>query len=457
MNNTSPKARFLPFITLIATLGGLLFGYDTAVISGAIGNLETYFQLSPAQVGWAASSALVGCILGALVSSLLSQNLGRKKSLIIAALLFLVSALGTAVPDSFTEFILYRIVGGIGVGLASMLSPMYIAEISPAGKRGQMVSFNQLAIVFGMLVVYFVNYYISIQGDTVWNVNTGWRWMFGSEAIPALLFLIFLFFVPESPRWLVMKNKEAEALNTLQKINGQAEANSILAEIRESLKQKKGTYRDLGTSGLSLVLVIGILLSVFQQVTGINVFLYYAPEIFKSFGSGAESAMLQTIIVGLVNMLFTVIAIYTVDRIGRKPLLLIGGIGMGISIITIGMSAYFESLGGWLLIPMLGYIASFALSWGPVVWVMLSEIFPNNVRSIALSIAVAAQWISNFIVSQTFPMMNGNPYLADTFHGAFPFLLYGLMCVVSVIFVKKFVPETKGKTLEELEKIWKKE
>lgn len=455
-NSLQSNSRYLPFITLIATLGGLLFGYDTAVISGAIGNLEKYFELSSAQVGWAASSALVGCIGGALVSSLFSQNLGRKWSMIIAALLFLISAIGTGLPDSFTEFIIYRIVGGVGVGLASMLAPMYIAEIAPAHKRGQLVAYNQFAIVFGMLVVYFVNYFISMQGDDQWNVTIGWRWMFASEAIPAFLYLTLLFVVPESPRWLVMKNREQEALATLSKIGSANAAAGILAEIKESLKEKKGTYRDLLTSGLSLALLVGVLLSVFQQVTGINVFLYYAPEIFKSFGSGQESAMLQTVIVGLVNMLFTVVAIFTVDRWGRKPLLQIGAIGMGISILAIGISAYYQNLSGWLLLPMLGYIAAFALSWGPVVWVMLSEIFPNRVRSLALSVAVAAQWISNFVVSQTFPMMNRNEYLNDTFHGAFPFLLYGGMCIVALIFVNRLVPETKNKTLEELERTWKK-
>jgi MFS transporter, SP family, xylose:H+ symportor len=439
------------FITLIATLGGLLFGYDTAVISGAIGNLEKHFNLDAWATGWAASCALVGCIIGAVFASPSSFYLGRKISLIIAAILFFASAIGTAIPVTFTDFVVYRIIGGMGVGLASMLSPMYIAEIAPAEKRGQLVSYNQFAIIFGMLMVYFVNYFIALQGDAQWNIDIGWRWMFFSGVIPSLLFLILLFLVPESPRWLVSKGKEEKALQILQTLNPEAEAQRILGNIKSSIQVKQGSWKDLGQKGIPAILLIGILLSFFQQATGINVFLYYAPEIFKGFGSGTDTALLQTVLVGAVNLIFTVIAIFTVDKFGRKPLLLIGGVGMTICIATIGMGAYFESVGVWLIVFVLGYIGSFALSWGPVTWVLLAEIFPNKVRSLALSIAVGCQWISNFIVSQTFPMMVDNAYLKANFHGAFPFWVYALMGVFSVIFVYWMVPETKGQSLEELE------
>ena len=439
------------FITIIATLGGLLFGYDTAVISGAIGNLSQHFKLDAAATGWAASSALVGCIVGALFASPASSSLGRKYSLVIAAILFLVSSVGTAIPTTFTEFVLYRILGGMGVGLASMLSPMYIAEIAPAEKRGQLVSYNQFAIIFGMLLVYFVNYFIALQGDAQWNIETGWRWMFLSGAIPSFLFLVLLFLVPESPRWLVSKQKEDKALEILRTLNTEAEAQRIFENIKNSLNQKKGSWQDLGGKGIPKILIMGILISFFQQATGINVFLYYAPEIFKSFGSGTDTALLQTVLVGAVNLVFTIVAIFTVDKWGRKPLLVVGGIGMTVSIIVIGCGAYFQNVGLWLLVFVLGYIASFALSWGPVTWVMLSEIFPNKVRGMALSIAVGAQWIANFIVSQTFPMMLDNPYLKDQFHGAFPFWIYGSMGILSVLFVYWAVPETKGQSLEELE------
>lgn len=447
----SPYSIKLLFITLVATLGGLLFGYDTAVISGAIGNLKQHFDLSDAAMGWAASSALVGCIFGAVLAAFLSSSLGRKKSLLLAAILFLISAVGTAFPANFNQFILFRIIGGVGVGLASMLSPMYIAEIAPAEKRGQLVSYNQFAIIFGMLLVYFVNYFIALQGNSSWNINTGWRWMFLSEAIPASFFLLLLFLVPASPRWLIMKGRNEEAQQVLLQMNSEEASQQILANIQDSLQQKKGTWKDLMKPGLSKLLVIGVFLSVFQQVTGINVFLYYAPEIFKSFGSESNSALLQTILVGAVNLIFTVVAIFTVDKIGRKPLQIIGALGMALCIGMIGFGAYAQNIGSWLLIFVLGYIASFALSWGPVTWVLLSEIFPNKVRSLALSVAVAAQWISNFVVSQTFPMMDGNAYLKNTFHGAFPFWIYGIMGILAALFVYRFVPETKGKSLEELE------
>ncbi|AHM63134.1 D-xylose transporter XylE [Flammeovirgaceae bacterium 311] len=458
---TDVEKQNMPFIvgiTLVATLGGLLFGYDTAVISGAIGSLRDYFQLSDLEMGWAGSSALVGCMIGAAVAGLIADRFGRKPGLLIAAVLFFISAIGSAMPDSFTTFIIYRIVGGIGVGIASMLSPMYIAEIAPAHLRGRLVSFNQLAIVTGMLIVYFVNYYIALQGDEVWNLNTGWRWMFGSEAIPAGLFFFLVLVVPRSPRWLVLAGKEAKAVEVLTKIMNADYAKRAVAEITASLHRDSLAPKvKLIGQGFGWVLFIGIMLSVFQQITGINVILYYAPEIFKQLGGGTtDAAMLQTIVVGAVNLVFTVVAIATVDRWGRKPLMIIGSLGMGICISAVGFAAYTQNTGVWILLFILGYIASFALSLGPVVWVLLSEIFPNQIRAKALAIAVFAQWLANFAVSQTFPMMLGNPYLNENFHGAFPFWLYGAMCVVTIIFVWKYVPETKGRKLEEMEDLWRK-
>ncbi|MBD0404531.1 D-xylose transporter XylE [Flammeovirga sp. EKP202] len=456
LNNGKVDFKFILIVTLVAALGGLLFGYDTAVISGAIGSLETFFNLTAAQKGWAASSALVGCIVGAGMAGRLANQLGRKKSLIIAGVLFFISAFGSAIPESFTTFIIFRIIGGVGVGIASMLSPMYIAEIAPSEYRGRLVSCNQFAIIFGMLVVYFVNYYIALQGDSSWNETVGWRWMFGSECIPAVLFTGLLFTVPESPRWLVMKNREQEAKTILEKISPNASLK--INEIKHSLHQDQNQEKVSITKQPFLMIVcIGVALSVFQQITGINVFLYYAPEIFKQLGGGnTDTALLQTIVVGAVNLLFTVIAIFSVDRFGRKPLMMIGALGMGVCISAIGTAAYFGNTDVWLLAFVLGYIACFALSLGPVTWVLLSEIFPNAIRSTGLAIAVAFQWIFNFIVSQTFPMMMDNDYLFSTFHGAFPFWVYGAMCLVTILFVWKMVPETKGKSLEEMETIWDK-
>ncbi|UMB61798.1 D-xylose transporter XylE [Lutibacter sp. A80] len=461
---------YLLKLTIVATLGGLLFGYDTAVISGTVSSLESFFVLpfglgemeANARLGFVVSSALIGCVIGGVLGGLVSKKLGRKNGLILAASLFLFSAIGSAMPEMLLKpigdgdhtfiyiFIVYRIIGGIGVGLASMLSPLYIAEIAPAKSRGKLVSMNQFAIIFGMLVVYFVNYYISRQGDDTWLNLVGWRWMFASEVIPASLFLIMLFFVPDTPRSLMLKSKPEKALKVLIKVNGVEEGKKILAEIQNTVESHSGKLFSFGIT----VIVIGILLSIFQQFVGINVVLYYAPEIFKSMGSGTDTALLQTIIVGAVNLLFTVLAILTVDKYGRKPLMIVGAAGMAISMFALGTTFFMESVGIGALIFMLIYVASFAMSWGPVCWVLLSEIFPNKIRGKALAVAVAAQWISNYLVSWTFPMMDKNTYLLEKFNHGFAYWIYGVMGVLAMVLVWKFVPETKGKTLEEMEKIW---
>ncbi|WP_282135050.1 D-xylose transporter XylE [Seonamhaeicola maritimus] len=466
------NSKYLIKLTLVATLGGLLFGYDTAVISGTVSSLEHFFVLpfgleetaANSRLGLVVSSALIGCIIGGLSGGIISKKLGRKKGLILAAILFLLSALGSAMPEMFVKpigeadhtfiyiFIVYRIIGGIGVGLASMLSPLYIAEIAPAKIRGRLVSMNQFAIIFGMLVVYFVNYYIAKQGDDSWLNTIGWRWMFASETIPAGLFLLMLFVVPDTPRSLVLKSQPEKALEVLTKVNGIDEAKKILGEIQNTVVSHSGKLFSYGLT----VIIIGVLLSVFQQFVGINVVLYYAPEIFKSMGSGTDTALLQTIIVGSVNLIFTVLAIMTVDKYGRKPLMIIGAIGMAFAMFSLGTSFFIESVGIGALIFMLIYVASFAMSWGPVCWVLLSEIFPNKIRGRALAVAVAAQWISNYLVSWTFPMLDKNTYLLETFNHGFAYWIYGVMGVLAALLVWKFVPETKGKTLEEMENIWKK-
>ncbi|HPM81324.1 MAG TPA: sugar porter family MFS transporter [Candidatus Anammoximicrobium sp.] len=446
---------YLGLICFVATLGGLLFGYDTAVIAGAIGFLQKRFALTPIQEGWAAASALAGCVLGAALAGTISDHLGRRKMLLIAAVLFLVSAVGTAVPPTLFWFVVFRLLGGIGVGAASMSSPMYIAEISPARIRGRMVSLNQLAIVFGMLAVYFVNYFIAGLGDETWNVQSGWRWMFGSEALPALVLLGLLLLVPESPRWLVEQGRRGEALDVLARINGPVQAQREIAEIERAIAQESGSLQQLLLPGLRLALTIGVVLAVLQQITGINVFLYFAPEIFKGMaGARSDAALLQTVVVGAVNMLFTVVAIWTVDRWGRKPLMIVGFTGMAASLLFLGLAAYFERKDAWVLIFMLGYIASFALSVGPVTWVILSEIFPTRIRGRAMAMATVCLWTANLVISQTFPMMDKSPRLIAAYHHAFPFWLYGVFCVVAIVFVIACVPETKGRTLEEIEKSW---
>ena len=451
------SATDLRFITLSAALGGLLFGYDTAVISGAIGSLTEYFTLSPAQTGWAISSALVGCLAGAFISDFCSEKFGRRKSMVIAALLFLACSVGTAIPESFSVFVIFRIVGGVGVGLASMVVPMYIAETAPAEKRGELVAYNQLAIVIGIVVVYFVNFFIALQGDADWNLNWGWRWMFASEAIPSVLYLILIFFIPESPRWLLSKGRTAEATAILQKFNPDENPEVLAGEINASLHASdEKPWKILFAPELRLALVAGIGLSIFQQVTGINAILYYAPEIFKSFGSDVNASLLETSLLGVVNLIFTLISIRLVDSIGRKPLLNIGSAGMLLSLIVVGYALQNQMQGSWLLAFLMLFMASFSISWGPVVWVLLSEIFPNRVRSLALSIAVFIQWGANFAVSQSFPMLAENKMLQERFHGAFPFMVFAGFTVLALFFVWKFVPETKKMSLEDMDSMWEK-
>lgn len=474
MTNQQNKqsSSYITLLTLVAALGGMLFGWDTAVISGTVSSLNAYF-IAPlgldefdanSLLGTLVSSALIGCVIGGAIAGTLSQRFGRKKMLIVSAFLFFISALGSAFPEigfytigsdashqALPQFIFYRILGGIGVGMASMLSPLYIAEIAPAKIRGRLVSYNQMAIVTGIIVVYFVNYLISTQGDDSWIQTVGWRYMFASEMIPAAVFFGMLFTVPESPRWHALKGHDEEAKQTLIKLHGSEAANIEFKQIQKSLTHHASSK--LFSFGM-LVVVIGILLSMFQQLMGINAVLYYAPEIFKNMGSGTSAAMLQTIIIGAVNVVFTLVAIFTVDRYGRKPLMIFGALGMSMAMFALGFAFYSGALGTGVLIAMLVYVACFSLSWGPVCWVLLSEIFPNKIRSLAMSIAVAAQWVTNYLISWSFPLMNNNSFLTEQFNHGFAYWIYGGMSLLAALFVWKLVPETKGKSLEEMESLW---
>ena len=452
--NEKGSSTYIALVTIIAALGGLLFGYDTAVIAGAIGFLQTHFQLDAVMKGWAAASALLGCVVGVSFAGPFSDRLGRKTTLVLSGLLFLVSAIGTALPNQFSLFVIFRMLGGVGVGVASMASPMYIAEITPANIRGRMVSVNQFAIVTGILIIYFVNYFIAFQGDDAWNVATGWRWMFASGAIPSAIFLALLLLVPESPRWLVEKGQTEKAKGILTKVGGKSFAESEVRSIEASLGQEVESLGQLFKTGWRKVMFLGIALAILQQVTGINVFLYYAPEIFKKLGSGAHAALLETIVVGVVNLSFTIIAIRTVDRLGRKPLMMIGAAGMCVSLVAMGLAAQFQVISLWVLLCILSYIACFALSVGPVTWVILSEIYPTRIRGRALSVATFFLWSANFVVSQTFPMMDEDTTLVAQFNHGFPFYVYAAFCVILVLTVWKFFPETKGHSLEEIERFW---
>lgn len=451
MATQKPDLKFVYFVSAIAAIGGLLFGYDTAVIAGAIGFLQIKFDLSPAMTGWAASSAIWGCVIGAMGAGYMSDKFGRKTILIVTAVLFAVSAIGSAIPANLNQFVIARIIGGIGIGAASMLSPLYISEIAPADKRGMLVTLYQLAIVIGINLIYFVNLLIAGSGTEQWNIDMGWRYMLGSGTIPSALFLFALFFVPESPRWLASKNRKAEAMKILERVNGKTRADEVMAEIEITLKEEQGTIAELFAPGLRTAMIIGVFLALFSQITGINAIIYYAPEIFKSVGFGTDSALLQTVIIGLTNTVFTFVAIRFIDRAGRRKLLLWGVSGMAICLFGVGTVFFFQlSSGPLLLLFILGFIASFASSLGPIPWVLISEIFPTKTRGIAMSFAVLMLWIGVVLITQL------TPILLEEAGGAVTFWIFGVNAVLLLIFTYKMIPETKGKTLEEIEKYWHK-
>lgn len=480
-NQTGSKA-YLFSIVMVAVLGGLLFGYDTAVISGAEKGLQAFFlnasdfAYTDAWHGFTCASALIGCIIGSGISGFLASNWGRKKSLIFAGLMFFVSALGSMTPEFLffehgvptfnllVAFNIYRVIGGVGVGLASAICPMYIAEVAPSDIRGTLVSWNQFAIIFGQLVVYFVNFIILgnnvnpvieamriINADeAAWTISTGWRYMFGSEAVPAGLFALLICFVPETPRYLVMINRDEKALYILQKINGTADGSHILEDIKNTITEK--TER-LFTYGW-LVIFVGIMLSVFQQAVGINAVLYYAPRIFSDMGM--TNPMVNTIVMGIVNILFTLIAVFTVEKWGRKPLLITGSAGMALGAFGVALTFGDPNMSIVTMLSIMIYSASFMMSWGPICWVLIAEIFPNTIRGAAVAIAVAFQWVFNWIVSSTFvPMFNMKLEGDPNFGHWFTYGLYGIICVAAAVFVWRLVPETKGKTLEDMSELWR--
>jgi MFS transporter, SP family, arabinose:H+ symporter len=434
---------FLILVTFAAALGGLLFGFDTAVISGAVPFIKIYFNLNDIMLGWAVSSLLLGCILGVILSGKPADIFGRRKTLLAASLLFFISALGSALSAHLYILVTFRLVGGTAVGAASILSPMYISEISPADKRGSLVSLNQLAIVIGILVAFFSNYLLASVGQN------NWRWMLAVMGLPALLFFVTLLFIPESPRWLIQKNRNSEAFKILERINGTVSARKEVKAIGESINnEQKGEIKDLLTREIRPLILIGIVVAIFSQVTGINSIMYYAPMIFAKTGIGVNSALMQTIAVGGVNLIFTFVAIKYIDKFGRKPLLIAGTSGMTVSLLVLATAFYLKGFGGFLILTfILIYIASFAASLGPVTWVFVAEIYPNRLRSEAMSVAVVFLWIAVFVVSFTFP------YILNVLGGGTAFLLFGIMCVIYLVFLLVKVPETKGKSLEELETI----
>lgn len=436
------KNIYLVLVCLVGAAGGFLFGFDTSVISGVIGYISgpKVYNLDEISQGWTVSCIIIGCMLGCVIAGPSSGRFGRKKTLILTALIFLVSSLGCALTGRYSAFIAYRVIAGVAVGAASMLAPIYIAELSPARHRGKLVSLNLFAIFLGQSVAFYSNFLLRDVGG-----DNNWRWMLGVMAVPSFLLFLFLLFVPESPRWLVEKNQDTLARRILTRIHGAAEADREFAEIQEAINASGGRLGELFHRGLFRILAVGILLAVFQQVTGINVVMYYAPAIFKSAGFGNDSALLQTALMGMVNLTFAVVSMFFVDKMGRKPLMVIGSIGMSIAMTLLALTFITgHAKGYFVLFCIMGYLAAFGFSLGPVVWVLIAEIFPNRLRSVAVAIATFALWGANFVVSLSFP------WLLHHLKG-YSFAIYGSMCVLCLLFCLKYLEETKGRTLEEIE------
>jgi SP family xylose:H+ symportor-like MFS transporter len=446
-------------ISLVAAMGGLLFGYDWVVIGGAKPFFEKFFNLtSEAQIGWANSCALLGCLIGSIISGALSDKFGRKKLLLVSAFLFAVSSILTGWAGSFNTFVAWRILGGVAIGMASNLSPMYIAEVAPAHMRGRLVAINQLTIVFGILGAQVANMLIAdkvADGATAeairlsWNGQLGWRWMFTAVTAPSLLFFIGALLVPESPRWLIKNGKPDPARRILTKIGGQAYADAEVLDIQQTIASEEVRhvrFSDLMVPKMRKILMVGIILAVLQQWSGINVLFNYAEEIYRSAGYGVSDILFNIVITGAINLVFTLIAISTVDKIGRRILMLIGCAGIGLSHILIGVAYVMKLKGLSVLIFTLCSLGCYAMSLAPITWVLISEIFPNRIRGAAISVAVSALWIACFILTYTFPILNGAIGTAKTFW------LYAAICFAGFLFVWVKVPETKGKSLEQIER-----
>ncbi|WP_373516330.1 sugar porter family MFS transporter [Pricia sp.] len=459
MTNTKFNFKYLLFLALVSAMGGFLFGYDWVVIGGAKPFYELFFGITDQATvqGWAVSSALVGCIFGAVLSGALADRLGRKIPLIMAAALFTISAFGTGYADDFTPFIIYRLIGGLGIGLASTLSPMYIAEIAPAKYRGQFVAINQLTIVIGILAAQIANYAIAepISPEMTpqeiaasWNGQMGWRWMFWAELIPAGLFFVLMFVVPKSPRFLAKIGDETRAIGVLEKIGGRAYAETEVKNMKLTLEKDQGrkiSFSELKSVKVLPILIIGIVLAVFQQWCGINIIFNYADEIFTAAGYSVGDMLFNIIITGSVNLIFTFVAMRTVDSWGRRKLMLFGSIGLAVVYTILGGAYYFEFTGWPVLVLVITAIAIYAMSLAPITWVVLSEIFPNRLRGLAMSIATLSLWIASFVLTFTFPILN------DALGAYGTFWVYSGICVLGYLFIQRKLPETKGKSLEEIE------
>ena len=443
--------HFVLFATGVTAIGGFLFGYDTAVINGANSYLKAHLSLNPTQEGLAGASAILGCIPGAMFAGFLSDRFGRKKMLFLCAALFAVSGLLSALPRTFDQFLAARFISGLGIGASSMICPVYIAEISPERWRGRLGTLFQFGIVFGIFVTLFVNKLIQGMGDEAWNTSQGWRWMLGMEVVPALAFIGLLFAVPESPRWLARRGREAEARVVLEKVDGASHAESELAAIRASAGRAELPFSALFSGGYRRPLALAVALALFQQLCGINAIMYYSTKIFSTAGAMTDAAFTSSVWVGLINLVFTLVALAFVDRLGRRPLLLIGTAIQTVALGLVGWMFHTQQHGPLLLVCVVLFIAAFAMAMGPITWLFCAEIFPNGLRGRAMSVAAFTVWVACYLVAQTFPMLNDSPAVGP----AITFWIYAAVSLVSFFFVLTQVPETKGRTLEEIARMWK--
>ncbi len=447
---------YLLLISLVSAMGGLLFGYDWVVIGGAKPFYEVFFNIThlPAMQGWVMGSAILGCLIGVMISGSLSDRYGRKLLMTCAAFVFILAAVGTGYAADIYWFIFFRIFGGIGIGIASNLSPMYIAEVAPSDSRGKFVSINQLTIVLGILFAQVANWLIAdpvAPGDDIlasWNGQMGWRWMFWVQTVPASLFFILVFFIPESPRWLTTRQRYEQADGILSRIGGKDYAAKEIASIKAALSsaQEHVSYKNLLQGKMPKILLIGIVVAVFQQWCGINVIFNYAQEIFSAAGYGVSDTLFNIVITGVTNVIFTFVGMYTVDKLGRRALLLFGAAGLAALYVVLGACYYFQITGIAVLALVVLAIACYAMTLGPIVWVVLSEIFPNRIRGMAMAVATFSLWTGCFVLTYTFPLLNNGLGASGTFW------IYGIICVAGFWFVKTQLPETKGKSLEEIER-----
>lgn len=451
---TKHNIRYVMAICCVAALGGLLFGYDSSVISGAIEPLSRHYQLTPAETGWAVANVIIGCVVGCLVAGGLADRFGRKTILILTAVLFIVSVLGTALAQSFTMFVLFRILGGLGIGIASVVSPVYIAEVAPKDYRGRAMTMHMICCVGGQVLVLLTNYLIAKDASPTWLAESGWRWMLGSAFLPCVLFFIFVGFIPESPRWNMMAGRERQALETLTRISNGEHAARVLGEIRQSLQVSQAPAEKLRVNRRNLIfLMLGIGLAVFNQLTGINVIQYFGPSLLMNVTGDMQQAMFLTIWLAVLQFAGVLCGMLLIDKIGRRLLLLVGSLGSAVCLLLTFVTFYYDVKGLASVIGLFGFMFLFGATWAQVVWTVIGEIFPNRLRAAGMGVSIGAMWAANFLVSQSFPMMNMSPYLTETFHGGFPLLLFAGCSLLSWWFVKALLPETKGVALEKMEQL----